>query len=115
MPIAQRAHSVVGHVLPGFQAALRSHFLGKKPGVDPMRARFARYDINGDGELGKEEVSLMILECGFNVDEGYVDGALGVFGQFDGDGSHCRWAVNLLQLSLPCGPTIGRGEWVSAC
>eukprot|EP01045_Picozoa_sp_COSAG04_P041295 COSAG04_NODE_12485_length_650_cov_1.098004_1_plen_170_part_10 len=45
--------------------ALRVNCLGK---VDPMRARFARYDANGDGNLGQDEVARIVRDVGFKVD-----------------------------------------------
>eukprot|EP01047_Picozoa_sp_COSAG01_P011712 COSAG01_NODE_514_length_16043_cov_248.614212_20_plen_892_part_00 len=45
--------------------ALRVHCLGK---VDPMLARFARYDANGDGKLGQDEVARIVRDVGFKVD-----------------------------------------------
>ena len=67
------------------KAALREHYQ-QLAGNDPMRARFARYDSNGDGVLGKDEVQQIVRDVGFNVDGDYVTGALEMFGKFDGDG-----------------------------
>lgn len=65
--------------------ALRAHYTGPQ-GADPMRARFDRYDTDGSGDLGKGEVQRIVRDVGFNVDGDYVNGALEMFGKFDGDG-----------------------------
>ena len=76
----QEAVVPLGPSLAELKATLRSHFLGRK-GKDAMRARFARYDIDGDGVLGKSEVTQIITDVGYKADNAYVDGAIEIFGQ----------------------------------
>ena len=63
--------------------SLRVHYIGK---IDPMHARFCRYDKDGSGDIGQDEVAQIIKDVGFKVDGDYINGTMEVFGQYDADG-----------------------------
>eukprot|EP01045_Picozoa_sp_COSAG04_P047885 COSAG04_NODE_18101_length_451_cov_0.653409_1_plen_124_part_01 len=55
--------------------------------VDEVRVQFDKYDDNGDGVLGIEEVTKLIDDVGYKVDEQYAKGVMDVFAKFDDDDS----------------------------
>ena len=63
--------------------SLRVHYISK---IDPMHARFCRYDKDGSGDIGQDEVAQIIKDVGFKVDGDYINGTMEVFGQYDADG-----------------------------
>ena len=48
---------------------------------------FRRYNSNGDDMLSLDELTQMLADAQFEVDDAYVDGLAGMFGSYDGDGS----------------------------
>ena len=52
--------------------------------LHPLQTPFERYDTNGDGMLGMEDLRRMFAELGYTVDDEYLAGVL----QHFGDGSH---------------------------
>ena len=62
---------------------------GVQEGVPPctaatdavLTARFARFDTNQDGVLGKDEVAVLMSEMGFAADHGYITALITKFDQ----------------------------------
>jgi Ca2+-binding EF-hand superfamily protein len=83
-PLKARHPPLKDGSIEAHRLVLKVHFLGK---WDPMRARFARYDLNGDGDLGADEVQQVIKDVGFKVDGDYINGTMEVFAKYDDDGN----------------------------
>jgi Ca2+-binding EF-hand superfamily protein len=66
----------------------------------PRTARqvFERYDTNGDGVLDQNEVSAMIDDIGYQVDDSYVGRVMDIFGRFDQDRNGTIDADEFVQL-----------------
>ena len=58
-----------------------------KPADDEVAAAFAKYNCNEDGLLGLDELTVLLEDANYHVDDSYVDGLAGMFGKWDADGS----------------------------
>lgn len=54
---------------------------------DEVVAVFNKYNRNGDGMLDLEEIKILLNDAHFEVDDQYVHGIAGMFGEWDTDGS----------------------------
>jgi Ca2+-binding EF-hand superfamily protein len=52
-----------------------------------VKSSFRRFDTNRDNQLDKEELINMLHAVGYDVDAGYVQKAMEIFGSYDNDGS----------------------------
>ena len=50
------------------------------PPTAPPKTTFARYDLNGDGVLSKDELAKMCVSLSYSVDAAYLDGVMQTFG-----------------------------------
>eukprot|EP01043_Picozoa_sp_COSAG02_P001486 COSAG02_NODE_31_length_50774_cov_1928.118204_39_plen_149_part_01 len=57
----------------------------QQPGPATVQDTFNKYDTNRDGVLDGKEIQAMIDDIGYEVDEQYVGGVMGIFGKFDAD------------------------------
>ena len=57
------------------------------PADDEVAAAFAKYNCNEDGLLGLDELTVLLEDANYHVDDSYVDGLAGMFGKWDADGS----------------------------
>ena len=56
---------------------------GSAPAAADGASLFSRFDVNTDGQLSREEVSAMMQQLGFAMDDAYL---AGIFKKFDTDG-----------------------------
>ena len=80
--------------------------------ADEAAQAFARFNLNGDGRLDREEVAAMLEEAEFTADTGYIDGLSGIFGTYDADGSGGIEIAEFRELweQLELGERLAQGE-----